>query len=368
VVLVDQRGTGRSAPLRCAELEAQGPLDEMYPPDRVRVCRDRLAVRADLTQYTTASAARDLDAVRAALGHPQIDLSGLSYGTVLGLTYLKLFPERVRSAVLAGAADPAAKMPLGHAAAAQAALETAFARCAADGPCREAFPNLRRDWEAVLARLQAAPVRARRQGKAGPVEVEIRRDVFGEAFRGILGFRVWDVPFVVHRMAQGDFAPFLERLSFDGPSPFAEGLYLSVVCAEGTSRITDADAAEAARGTFLGDYRVSQQRRACALWPHARIDPERLEPEHSTVPILFLNGTADYVTPPGIARRLAERLVRSRVVLIENLLHLPSGVEPMACYDRIVNAFFADPDPARLDLGCLGSMKATPFRTGPDAR
>lgn len=368
VVLVDQRGTGRSSPLRCPELEAQGPLRPMYPVPIVRRCRDRLAAEADLAQYTTANSARDLDAVRAALGYERIDLDGLSYGTVLALTYLKLFPERVRSAVLMGAALPDAKMPLEHARAAQQALEAVFERCAAEAGCARSFPHLRREWAEVLARLEQEPVRVSFSSKSGPPRpVEIRRDVFGEAFRGVLGSRPWDVPYVIHRMAAGDFTPFLERLSLDDPSPFAEGLYLSVVCAEGTSRITDAEAAEAARGTFLGDYRVSEQRGACAEWPHARVDPRQLEAPRAQVPVLFMNGTGDYVTPPENARRLAAGLSRSRVVEIEGLPHNPGGLSNMGCYDRIIIDFFARPE-GPLDTSCIAAMKPPPFRTGADPR
>jgi hypothetical protein len=65
------------------------------------------------------------------------------------------------------------------------------------------------------------------------------------------------------------------------------------------------------------------------------------------------------VTPPEIAERLARRLTRSRVVLIEGLPHYPSGLSHMACCDRIINAFLDDPDdlPA-LDTSCLATMAA----------
>jgi pimeloyl-ACP methyl ester carboxylesterase len=271
--------------------------------------------------------------------------------------------------VLISAAAPDAKMPLEHARAAQSALDRVFQQCAADTACASAYPQLKREWTDVLERLARAPIRVPRPGANGVAkEVEIRRDVFGEAFRGILGGRPWDVPFVIHGMARGDFGPFLDRLSLDESSPLAEGLYLSVVCAEGTARITDADAAAAAQGTFLGDYRVSQQRRACAEWPHAKLDASQLEAPHSATPVLFVNGTADYVTPPQVAERLASHLARSRVVLIDGLPHFPSGLSHMDCHTRLINAFFEDPDPARLDTSCIATMKPPPFRTAPDPR
>lgn len=68
VVLVDQRGTGESSPLRCPELELANSLAPMYPPDAVRRCRQTLQQSADLSQYHTDKTVADLEAVRKALG------------------------------------------------------------------------------------------------------------------------------------------------------------------------------------------------------------------------------------------------------------------------------------------------------------
>ncbi len=89
----------------------------------------------------------------------------------------------------------------------------------------------------MLERLESAPVRTpyRAPGVRSESVLEIRRDVFGEAFRGVVGSRPWDVPFVIHSAGRGDFQPFFERIPLGRPSPFAEGLYLSVSCTEATS-------------------------------------------------------------------------------------------------------------------------------------
>lgn len=63
VVLVDQRGTGGSAPLKCDLRDmanAQQVLGEEIPAERLRACREQLAQTADLTQYTTSIFADDL--------------------------------------------------------------------------------------------------------------------------------------------------------------------------------------------------------------------------------------------------------------------------------------------------------------------
>jgi hypothetical protein len=81
VVLVDQRGTGKSNPLTAAarRKSPQDYLTEMYPVEYVKNLRQALEQRADLTQYTTSIAMDDLDDVRAWLGYDRINLFGLSY-------------------------------------------------------------------------------------------------------------------------------------------------------------------------------------------------------------------------------------------------------------------------------------------------
>jgi pimeloyl-ACP methyl ester carboxylesterase len=87
----DPRGVGHSTPeLRCLSDSEQ----------------DAWRRKAFLSGVGTASAARDMDAVREALGEDKINYLGYSYGTELGTAYVEKFPNRVRAMVLDGAIDP----------------------------------------------------------------------------------------------------------------------------------------------------------------------------------------------------------------------------------------------------------------------
>jgi pimeloyl-ACP methyl ester carboxylesterase len=158
VVLVDQRGTGASAPLRCPELENASPLLRMYPPEKVRACRDELSRNHDLSQYTTAASVRDMEAVREAIGAKTIDLFGMSYGTKLAQAYVRAHPDRVRTATLMGVAPMDLKTPLSHARNAEAALRRIFNDCAADPACAAAYPSLEADWASIGALFDAGPI------------------------------------------------------------------------------------------------------------------------------------------------------------------------------------------------------------------
>lgn len=341
IVLVDQRGTGASAPLNCPELAGTGTT---YPDAAVRACRARLAGQADLSRYTTADTVVDLQAVRAALGHGKVDLFGISYGTRLALAWIAAEPDAVRSAVLVGTVPEGARVPLWHARHAQDTLDAVFADCRADAACAATHPTLARDWETLLARPDfdgAARERMRASMVATP------------------GLR--SLPSRIAQMAAAGPPAAAPAGPPGAPTP-AEGLYLSVTCAEDVPWIEPADRAAATAGTFVGTYRIDRQAAACAIWDV----PRRKVPypqDASDVPALFIAGERDYVTPVAWANAVASGFPRSRVVSIPFLGHFPDGLSGMECIDTMVMAFAAQPDPKAIPTECVSSMQPVPFTT-----
>lgn len=115
IVGVDPRGTRRSVPLRCdtALIAPDSPttgaasLDEnlrQYYEEFAKTCDTNDGDR--LQFLDTETAARDMEAVRRALGEDQISYLGMSYGTYLGSVYRALFPSHVRAMILDSAIDP----------------------------------------------------------------------------------------------------------------------------------------------------------------------------------------------------------------------------------------------------------------------
>jgi pimeloyl-ACP methyl ester carboxylesterase len=366
VVLVDQRGTGRSSPLRCPDLEAQSPLDDMYPLEAVRKCRDALEASADLTQYTTRNSTSDIDRVRAALGHEVVDLQGISYGTELARAYMRFYPQRVRSAVLIGPPSSDARTPLMHAANAQRSLELLFYECQVDPACSAAYPDLRSSFAAVVRRLGSVVRATRVNPMTGEsAEVEIRRGPFAEAFRGLLSTASArrTLPAMIESAAAGDFGPFLNALPPDS-SMFAEGLYLSIACSEGTSRIDPDEVGRFTSGTFFGNYRVKQQMQACAEWPLATVDEEFFEPLRSDHPVLVISGEVDQVTPPAYAREICAALPNCSLIEIAGMGHGPFDLDVWSnggCHDEVIYAFFESGTAEGLDTRCVAEMKPPPF-------
>ena len=369
VVCVDQRGTGKSNRLAIPRQKTpQYYLSEMYPVEHVREMRQALEKSADLTQYTTSIAMDDLDDVRAWLGYDRINLFGLSYGTRAALVYLRQHPEHVRNVILLAVAPTDLKMPLHHAESGARAMDLLLTECEKDSACHAAFPQIRDDWKNVLAQLEKQPARVEYSppDKSAPTTVEIQRGVFGEKIRSWMYGRdkAARIPLIVHHAAGGDFAPFLkEAIAPSIPDFVADGMYLSVTCAEDVQFIDPAEAAKLTADNPFGDYRVSQQTRACGMWPRGEISGDFLEPVRSTAPVLIFSGNMDPVTPPKYGEEVSRDLPNSRHVIIPEAGHGPFGLTDPGCVDRIAIEFLDKSDARDLDVSCVERMKPPPFAT-----
>jgi pimeloyl-ACP methyl ester carboxylesterase len=347
VVLIDQRGTGGSNPLRCPELEKRGPLVEMYPVDEVKACREALEKTADLTQYSTERAADDVDAVRRALGYEKIDLWGVSYGTRLAQVYMKRYPAHVRRVLLAGFAPLDYRAPLFHAVSGQRVLDLLFYKCERDAVCAEKYPHLRDDWSSLMQSAKAGAV------PAGP---------FAEAVRGLMATATSQrkLPADIHAARDGNFAQIEGHFGKDS-SQFALGEYFSVVCSEAVSRIRDLDRAQQTAGTFVGQYRVQQELNACANWTKFDVAPAFYDPPKSGS-VLVMSGEMDATTPPDWSYEFCAKLPHCRVLLFPDLGHGPFDLDQWEhgeCWDAIAARFLAS---GRVDDECMKGMKPPAFQ------
>jgi pimeloyl-ACP methyl ester carboxylesterase len=372
IVLVDQRGTGKSHPLHCdlpgGEEDLQNYMRTLFPMATLRACEPKLAAQADLTQYTTPIAMDDLDEVRAWLGYERINVFGGSYGTRAAEAYMRQHPEHVRSAVLAGVMIMDAKMPLYHARKAQESIDKLFDDCAADESCRTVFPDLRGDLAKVIARLDQGPVKQTIQhpktGKS--VELSIPRGAFTTTLRAMQysPFLSIRIPLYVHMAAQGDYGPMMRMTILDRTDPGWDiGMYLSITCAEDVARIDPKEVPALVADTYQGDDRIRDQVEACSFWPRARVSEDFFKPLDSAAPALLLTGWLDPATPPEWAAEVARHLPNSLNVVIRDGAHSPGGLAHIECYPKLIADFIANGTPFGLDTSCVKEMKRPPFLT-----
>jgi pimeloyl-ACP methyl ester carboxylesterase len=173
------------------------------------------------------------------------------------------------------------------------------------------------------------------------------------------------IPLIIHRAAEGDFAPFLrEAIGPSIPDFVADGMYLSVTCAEDVPFIDQQEAAALNANNPFGNYRVFQQTRACGMWPRGKIPANFLDPVSSDAPVLIFSGNLDPVTPPQRGEEISRSLPNSRGVVISHAGHGVEGLNDPGCMDRIALEFMDKGDAKNLDTSCVERMTAPPFATG----
>ena len=373
IVLVDQRGTGKSNPLDCrSDNNSLREVTESEEASLERLRRCLQGYDADVRLYTTTIAMDDLDEVRAHLGYERINLYGGSYGTRAALVYLRQHGDRVRAMILDGVAPTDMRLPLYSARDAQRALDKLLADCERDAPCRTGHPDLAARVRALVQRLEAAPPRVRivnpRTGVAEEIVVEARvvaSILFGALYSPLTSSLV---PTLVAHAEQNDFTS-LFALAYAGDSGtenMSVGMQLSVLCSEDASRVTPADVAREATGTIFGTHLFGGQLRACEMWPKGQVDEAYFQPVASAVPTLILSGDADPVTPPDWGDAVAKHLTNARHVAVQATAH---GVVATPCGQQLIRTFLQRGTAGDLDTSCITTVRRPPFfvtPAGPD--
>jgi pimeloyl-ACP methyl ester carboxylesterase len=342
LLLVDQRGTGKSGALPCTLYSAGDPaasLRDVFPLAVIKRCAQRLKARADLTQYTFDRFAGDLEQVRRGLGYGALNLYAGSYGTRAAQVYIRRFPASVRTAYLGSPVPMDAANPLAFAKTAETALELLFTSCAADPLCREAFPKLREEFRAVALKLDSGAVRVSIPGSAATATLYRGRVAEWMRSRLYRPKSATMLPWMIHRAYAGDWNPLVKDMladAHDADPAFSFGLFLSITCSEDVAFIREQDIGAETQGTFLGDYRVRQQQAACKEWPTRALPKDYRAPVLSAVPTLFVSGAADGGTPLWYADHVAAGFSNRVQVIVKGQGHTEWSDCLAQLYQRLV--------------------------------
>jgi pimeloyl-ACP methyl ester carboxylesterase len=370
LVFADQRGTGGSHALMCRFYgppdDAQSYFDAFLPIEKVRACRATLEKEADLSQYTTAASVADLEEIRAALGAPQINLIGGSYGTRLAMEYVRRHEDRVRAVILESAVPPDTHVPEDFGRFFEHALNGLLNECAASPPCAGEFPAIRDEARTVFERLRSGLVTVTvvhpytRQSS----KVTLTRDHVSEAIR-YMTYSSRDaarVPLYLHLAYNGDYSPIAQFLMQWRSDGMFEALYLSITCAEDVPFVA-ADSAERDDPTYLGGYRVRQQRAACAEWPRGAVPATHGQPVKAKTPVLITSGLLDPVTPAANGDEIAQTLTNSLHVRVPFSGHSPAGLAGVQCLADLKRAFIDRARTDGLDATCVSRISRPGFAT-----
>jgi len=361
IVGFDPRGVGRSAPVNCGDgaltdalLETDATPDTPAEVAEIQRVSRQFAESCTsepgslLGHLSTQDAARDLDVLRAALGQTRLDYLGVSYGTHLGATYARLFPQQVGRFVLDApvpAGLDAVELSAGQAAGFEDSLRRFIADCQTHDDC---IFGTTQDLDAGLARFgeildaldnepartqdderpltQAAATYAILMGLYLPSDRPRLRDALGS-------------------LAVGDGEPLqrflderLERLpdgSYDNNSLAA---FVAVTCSDRTAPESVADIDVTVDGApTLGEY-LLWGAEPCAASAFTPAPPAAKAPGEAAPTILVVATTHDPATPLPFAALLAHEIGDAVVITREGDGHTAYR-EGSECIDEAIDSF-----------------------------
>ncbi|MFC1849302.1 alpha/beta hydrolase [candidate division CSSED10-310 bacterium] len=366
IVLIDQRGTGQSNPLRCPLPKDFSLLTDMTEEQEKQWLQDCLSSLAgDPTQYTTAAAVRDFDRVRELLGYEQINIYGVSYGTRVALTYLRLFPDRIRSIILDGVLPQDISLGPNVAEAAQRAIDLIFARCQADPACNKSLPDLPAAFSKIQQDLRRSPqileIPHPRSGE--PLQVRFTYDMFAQMVR-LLSYSAETaalLPLLVHNAAQsGDYRILVSQSVLIGDNfstMIYSGLHHCVACAEDYPFWSEKPKRDS-QNLYLGDLIEHGLTRVCQIWPRGDVASDFKQAVTSDVPVLLLSGELDPITPPAYGEHAAKTLSRSLHIVVPGHGH---NVLSRGCIPKLATTFIETADVTTLETECVSAIEPMPF-------
>ena len=363
IVLIDQRGTGRSNPFKCQLFDTLDPVAAMMQmdpdPAAIRGCAS--GFDGDPRLYTTPSFVADLEAVRKALGVERYNLWGGSYGTRVALAYLAAHPQSIRSVILDGVAPTSMRILFEGLNNGQSQLVRTIADCQANTGCAAAYPKLADDWTA-LTRDYATPkpVTLTHPRSGQPQKIDADFLAIDAALRTLLYSAEYSamVPEIITRAAAGDLGPLFAaslRIVGDLGQGMNIGLQLSVVCAEDSQRIDAAERAKVATTSSAAQV-LERIDRACSEWPKGNVAVDFHQPTTSPAPVLIFSGGLDPVTPPANGELAARTLSGATHIVAPGYAHL---VSPHSCAPRLVARFVDEGNAASLPDDCVKALKAS---------
>ena len=363
LVFMDQRGTGGSNRLACTFPDAfdatQMPTDAM----QVQLARDCLAsLDADASQYTTTVAASDVEALRQALGAPQLNLYGGSYGTRMAQEYARQHPDAVRSIILDGVVPPGLVLGSEHAINLEAALKQILSRCADQPGCAKAFGDPFATLHKLLDQGRDAPLTVAMRDPVSHASRDVRLDEGSVALIARLFAYAPEtaalLPLLMDEAAKGRPQSLLAQaaLVFDSlTGQINHGMQLSVVCAEDAPRM---QARPEDKDLVLGDSLVTVTLNQCSVWPKGPVSKDFHQPLKTDIPTLLLSGEFDPVTPPRYAEQVLASLGKARHLVGKGQGHI---LLARGCTPRLAAQFVDKLDPAGLDAKCLEPLGSLPF-------
>ncbi len=386
--ILEQRGIGSSSQFcrfygtrnRADKVREDYVAQQRVELEQARACADQARAQGvDLRGYNTIENARDVRALRLALGLPDWNVWGISYGSVLGQALARVDREGIRAMAIDAIVpiDIGDLMRIGRWYARD--LDKLDEACAAQPACAAAYPDQRRRYEAAIAAVLEQPVVLDVQ----PSETWPggRAVIHADLVAGLPFMLLYEekthaaLPAVIEGLIaaveQRDPVVFKALalagdLGGPGGNDFGAGMSMAIRCQDGYMDALARQVAEehaeqpVLARAFTSLELAAEAPAACAQAGLPMRTGADYAPLQTDLPIVVANGAWDPVTPPPLARYVADRLGNARYVEFPHAGHGPT--RSLECGGEFLNAFFDDPAaPLKMDCVEEGGKAATYF-------
>lgn len=332
VILLDQRGTGRSLPNTMCRESLDLPLDRPGDPrestnlikEQARKCGRALEDRGiDLSAYNTEESADDIEDLRKALGVPTLTLYGHSYGTHLALSVLRRHEKSIDRVILAGVEGPddTLKLPSNV----QKEFEQITRLIKEDPEVGKVIPDFIGLMRVVLEQLGRQPATL---SEFDPRTRQMARIVMGKFdLQLITANAIGDsaairaLPAFYFALSRGDWTPLARQVMSLRRRPLGNAMSYGMDCASGASSSRLARIKREEERTLFGSAINLPFPDICEAWGVKPLPAGFRRPIASKVPVLIISGTIDGRTPVNNGEMLRKRLPRSVHLIIEGASH-----------------------------------------------
>ena len=360
IVGFDPRGIGLSDPIQCItdkqkDAELSLPADPTTDAQWQASITDATKVAqncyteygGDLTYYSTAETARDMEALRAKLGDPKLTYLGYSYGTLLGAEYASAYPDKVRALVLDGAVDPTispTEQDKTQAAGFQLAFSHFAASCTSKGASCKLGSDPQRYVLDLMAKAAAHPIPS---GDANDKRTADDGAVLLGVISALYDQTQWpDLITALVDANKGDASGILSlddsynERSADGTYSNIEDANATIGCADTPQRPTVAQARalqpQWRAGNPLFGGSAASSLGFCSLWKAPPDQPITVA-NKGAAPILVIGTTGDPATPISGAQHLAALLGSGRLLVWQGDGH--TAYPKTTCVTNAVNSY-----------------------------
>jgi pimeloyl-ACP methyl ester carboxylesterase len=380
LVFFEQRGTTNAKPsLDCPEIYDQmitllakkvSRAEQLtYNKTAWQACRDRLRnAGIDVGAFNSQQNADDIAAIAVALNYPQIDLYGVSYGTLLAQHVVRRHPTLVRALILDSVVPMHQNVNLWYRNSGDQAIRNGFADCAADIACARDYPDIQNEYIALVKKFNENPLFLDLYDHTSGKNYRSRID--GDSLAGFVFQMHYDeelvtyLPMLIHQISRGNYTTLTTLASFFVfEDSMSEGMQASTTCSEEVMpKASDFHLPTQSLLPIRPEdvaFDAADETQWCAIAAVPHLDASVNQALQSNVPTLVLSGRYDPITPAQFGDAVLPGLPNSRHIVFASTAH--GSFVANACASQIGVAFLDNPQRKWTELSaiCDINQKAT---------